>query len=54
MNLFTTSAEIACTVRVDYLLNSHAANLTDISSNPFTAMCLASSCGDLVLSVVYK
>ena len=44
VNLFTTSAEHARTVRVDYLLNLQAADPMDISSNPFTALYPASSC----------
>ena len=36
MNLFRTSAETACTVRVNYLLNLQVANPTDMSPNPCT------------------
>ena len=44
MNLFRTSAETDRTVMVDYLLNLQAANLMDMSPDPFTGLYLASSC----------
>ena len=34
----------ACTVRINYLLKLQTANLMDMSSNAFTALCLASRC----------
>ena len=50
MNLFRTSAETACTVRVDYLLNLQAADPMDPSLHCIWPRVVT----DMVLSVLYK